>query len=65
MKTFKVIVKKSFRDKHSGVFHRVGKELTLSENRFREIQRCGDYVEIKEAANAASKPEKTTNEIKK
>lgn len=65
MKTFKVTVTKKFRDKYSGVTHKPGDELNLTEDRIRETQRSGNYVEKKAAANAASKPEKATSEIKK
>ena len=65
MKTIKVVVKKQFRDRHSGVTHKVGDKLTLTEVRYREILRSGDYV-TKETAvnNPAVKPEKAP-ELKK
>lgn len=65
MKTINVVVKKQFRDKHSGVTHKVGDKLTLNERRYREILRSGDYV-TKETAvnNTAANPGKTS-EIKK
>lgn len=66
MKTIKVVVKKQFRDRHSGVTHKVGDKLTMTEVRYREILRSGDYVaKDVAAAPTAPKTEKTTTEIKK
>lgn len=65
MKQINVVVKKQFRDRYSGVTHKVGDKLTLTETRYREILRHGDYVTKETAVNiTASKPEKTP-EIKK
>ena len=68
MKKIKVIVKKAFLDKYTGIKHKSGDRLTITEDRFREIKRSGDYVEIEaakpEKVVAPSAPEKT-NEIKK
>ena len=65
MKAFKVTVTKKFRDKYSGVTHKPSDELNMTEDRIREIQRSGKFVEKKAAANTAAKPEKATTEIKK
>jgi len=49
MKTVKVIVKEDFRDKYSGVIHKKDKPLEISDERYREIKRAGNFVEaIKE-----------------
>ena len=63
MKKLTVIVKDSFRDRYSGIKHKKGDRLTITEDRFREIQRSGDLVEVEKTApsGTATKP----NEIKK
>ena len=58
MKQVKVIVKKKFRDRITGVCHKVGDKLTVTDERFREIKRSGDYVEVE-----ASDKTKEKNEI--
>lgn len=55
MKKIKVTVKKEFRDKYSGIKHKPGKILDITEERFREIKRSGDFVE---ATNAEKNPNK-------
>lgn len=55
MKTISAIVKKGFRDRHTGKTHKPGDKLTVSDARFREIKRSGDYVEV-ETASKAEKP---------
>lgn len=68
MKKIKVIVKKKFLDRYTGISHKPGDKLTVDENRYREIQRAGDYVTKETVAapkNEAAAPEKATNEIKK
>ena len=68
MKKIRVIVRKKFVDKYTGLTHKPGDKLTVSEVRFREIQRAGDYVvtEIVAAPKSdAATPEKVTNETKK
>lgn len=67
MKKIRVIVKKKFLDRYTGITHKPGDKLTVDENRYREILRAGDYVTKENAAapkNDAA-PEKVTNEIKK
>jgi hypothetical protein len=49
MKKIKVIVKKAFRDRYTGIKHKSGDRMTITEARFREIKRSGDYVEIEGA----------------
>lgn len=56
MKTISVIVKKKFRDRLTGKTHKPGEKLTISDQRFREIKRSGDYVELETAAKTADKP---------
>ena len=66
MKKIKVIVKKKFTDRYTGISHKPGEKLTVSEVRFREMKRSGDYVAKETAAPAKTEaPEKVTNEIKK
>jgi transcription elongation factor len=60
MKQIKTVVKKKFRDRITGVSHKVGDKLTVTDARFREIKRSGDYVEIE-----ASSKEKEKTEITK
>lgn len=57
MKKINVVVKKRFLDKYAGIYRKPGEKLTVDENRYREIKRAGDYVEIETA--------KATPEIKK
>ena len=66
MKEIKVIVKRKFLDKYTGISHKPGDKLTVSEVRYREILRSGDYITEetgKPAKNDA--PDKVSNEIKK
>ena len=49
MKKINVVVKKRFLDKYSGVYRKPGDKLTVDENRYREIKRSGDYVEVESA----------------
>ena len=66
MKEIKVVVKKKFLDKYTGISHKPGDKLTVSEVRYREILRSGDYVAKETAAPAKNDaPEKVSNEIKK
>lgn len=63
MKKFNVIVKSSFRDKYSGIKHKAGDRLTITEERFRELKRTGDLVEVEKTTSAPAP--KNTTEIKK
>lgn len=56
MKKISVAVKKKFRDRFTGKTHKPGEKLTISDQRFREIKRSGDYVELETAAKTADKP---------
>lgn len=56
MKTISVIVKKKFRDRFTGKTHKPGEKLTVSDVRFREIKRSGDYVELETATKTAGNP---------
>lgn len=49
MKLLKVTVKKKFLDKYTGVMHSPGKVLTITDRRYREIKRSGDFVELEKA----------------
>lgn len=53
-KKINVVVKKKFLDRYTGVTHEPGEKLTITYERFREIKRSGDYVEI-EKTEAESK----------
>lgn len=66
MKNFTVTVKKKFLDRYTGTFRKPGEKLTISEARFNEIKRSGDYVEIEKAVAASpSKEEKPLADLKK
>lgn len=62
MKKHNVIVKKTFRDRYTGITYKEGDKLTLSDDRYLEIRRAGNYVEIEKAV---AKAEKAVAEIKK
>lgn len=62
MKKHNVIVKKAFRDRHTGIKHKANDRLTVSDDRYLEIRRSGDYVEIEKAP---AKAEKAVAETKK
>lgn len=61
MRKINVIVKSKFIDKYTGQIRRPGDRLTITECRFREILRSGNYVEVEKA----KKTEETVAEIKK
>ena len=42
----KVKTKKSFIDKHTGKVHKAGEVFTVTKERFDEIQKVGDLVEV-------------------
>lgn len=42
----KVKTKKSFIDKHTGKVHKVGEVFTVTKERFDEIQKVADLVEV-------------------
>lgn len=46
MKKVNVVVKKPFLDRYTGIKHKPGAKLEITEARFREIQRSGDFAEI-------------------
>lgn len=64
MKTINVVVKKPFQDRYTGVTHTADKKLTITESRYREIKRTGDYIEVEKSAKVEKAPEKAA-EIKK
>jgi hypothetical protein len=71
MKKINVVVKKAFTDKYTGKKHKEGDRLTITDARFLEIRRSGDYVTVEKAAAKIERPEKVekiekaANEIKK
>ena len=50
MKTVKVVVENEFTDRYTGLKHKPGEKLDVTEARYREIQRSGDYVAVEKAA---------------
>lgn len=46
MKNIKVKVTKEFTDRYTGIKHKVGEVLTITDARFREIKRSGSFVEV-------------------
>lgn len=53
MKKIKVTVKKRFLDGDTGLIRKPGDKMTITEDRFLEIKRKGDYVEaVKDTATA-------------
>lgn len=46
MKQIKVVVKKEFLDRYTGKTHKPGENLKITDARFMEIKRSGDYVEV-------------------
>lgn len=56
MKKVDVIVKKDFLCRYTGKKRKSGDRLTISDERFREMKRSGDFVEIvKNPANVEPK----------
>ena len=55
----KVKVVKKFKDKHTGEIHKVGETLEVSNDRYAEIAKKGNYVEKVEDAGQ-KKASKTT-----
>lgn len=64
MKQITVVVKKPFLDRYTGLKRKQGDRLTVSEKRYREMNRSGEYVSIVADTKETAKPEKAT-EIKK
>ena len=54
----KATVKVPFVDKHTGAFYNVGRVLTLTEDRAKEIQEAGDFISV--AAEPAPAKKKAT-----
>jgi hypothetical protein len=59
MKQLKVIVKKRFLDKYTGVWHNPGEVLTVTDRRYREINRKDNFIEVEKKP----KVEKTENKV--
>lgn len=57
MKKITVLVKKEFLDRHTGKQRKKGETFTVTDARYREIKRSGDYVEVQKPA-AETKKEK-------
>lgn len=55
MKKVKVVVKKEFTDRYTGLKRKVGEKLDVTEARYREIKRSGDYVEVEKPAATETK----------
>ncbi len=55
MKKVNVVVKKEFIDRYTGEKQTVGKEMTITDARLREIRRSGDYVTVKKVAEQKPK----------
>ena len=53
MKKICVVVKKDFVDKYSGLKHKAGEKLTVTDARLREINRSGKYAEYDKKATEA------------
>ncbi len=50
MKKVCIVVKKEFVDRYTGIKHKSGDKLTVTDARFREIKRSGDYAEVDKVA---------------
>lgn len=55
IKKLKVTVKKEFTDRYTGLICKQGEVLEVSDARYREIQRSGDYVEVVKEKAVAKK----------
>lgn len=55
----KATVKVPFVDKHTGAFYPVGRVLTLTEDRAKEIQEAGDFISVTAEPAPASKKKST------
>ena len=55
MKILTVKVKTAFRDRYSGINHKPGDTLTITDERYREIKRSGDLVEVVKPEKANEK----------
>lgn len=53
MKKICIVVKKDFFDKYTGMKHKTGEKLTVTDARLREINRSGKYAEYDKAATEA------------
>ena len=58
MKKINVKVIKEFTDKYTGIKHKAGKTMEITDARFREIKRSGDYVEVVKPATEVKKESK-------
>lgn len=60
MKQITVTVKKPFLDRQTGLKRKPGDKFKVSDARYREIKRSGDYVAIVTETKEATKPEKVS-----
>ena len=58
MKKIKVKVKKEFLDRYTGITHKAGESLEITDARYREIKRSGEYVEVMKPASEVKKESK-------
>ena len=56
MKNINVVVKNEFLDRYTGIKHKPGKKMTITDARYREIKRSGDFVEIAQAKETPETP---------
>ena len=59
----KVIVKHNFEDKHTGEFQTIGTVLDVTEERMKEIQKVGDFVEVLKVEPPESEAEQSESEV--
>lgn len=52
MKKVCIVVNKDFVDRYTGKKHKPGEKLTVTDVRFREMKRSGDFVELDKSATA-------------
>lgn len=62
MKILKIRVKAAFLDRRAGKMRKSGDVLTITEERYREIKRSGDFVEVIPAEKVAKAAKTATAE---
>jgi len=65
MKTIRIVVKKTFRDRYTGIKHVPGDKLTVTDARYREIKRSGDYIQLDKPTSLVETKSETKAENKK
>lgn len=58
MKNVNVVVKKEFLDRYTGKMNKVNDKLIIREDRYREILRSGNYVEVVKAETKKAETKK-------